>query len=144
MKDLFDWIGGTSTGGLLALALAMGRDLQHCLGLYFRLKDDVFIGQRPYSAVPLEATLVKEFGEDTTMADIKGAKIFVTGVLADRNPPDLHLFRNYLGGEDLIGGRGTGRFQNPPAYNSQLVWQAARATGAAPSYFPAYGRLVHM
>lgn len=30
----------------------------------------------------------------------------------------------------------------PPPPNEQLVWQAARATGAAPSYFRAFGRFL--
>lgn len=30
----------------------------------------------------------------------------------------------------------------PPAPSDQLIWQAARATGAAPSYFRAFGRFL--
>lgn len=51
-----------------------GKDLTHCQGLYFRIKDAVFVGQRPYSEKPLEEILVKEFGDSTRMADIKGVK----------------------------------------------------------------------
>ncbi len=37
----FDWIAGTSTGGMLALALASGKAPIECLYLYFKLKDKV-------------------------------------------------------------------------------------------------------
>ena len=40
-------------------------------GLYFRLKDSVFLGRRPYDEKPLEEILKKEFGEETVMSDIK-------------------------------------------------------------------------
>ncbi|KAK3863829.1 hypothetical protein Pcinc_030432 [Petrolisthes cinctipes] len=139
---LFDWIGGTSTGGILALALAMGKEVRYTQGLYFRMKDLVFIGNRPYSEKPLEDILRKELGENTVMSDIKGPKVVVTGVLADRSPADLHLFRNYTSGEELIMGQGDGAFKPTPKHDQQLVWQAARASGAAPSYFRAYTRFI--
>ncbi|KAG0711495.1 85/ calcium-independent phospholipase A2 [Chionoecetes opilio] len=68
---LFDWIAGTSTGGILALALAQGKSIRYMQGLYFRLKDLVFLGRRPYDEKPLEEILKKEFGEETVMSDIK-------------------------------------------------------------------------
>jgi calcium-independent phospholipase A2 len=34
--QLFDWIGGTSTGGILTLALALGKTTRDCQALYFR------------------------------------------------------------------------------------------------------------
>ncbi len=37
----FDWIAGTSTGGILALAIAMGKTPLECMALYFKLKDKV-------------------------------------------------------------------------------------------------------
>ena len=37
----FDWICGTSTGAILALALSSGKSVVECQALYFRLKDKV-------------------------------------------------------------------------------------------------------
>jgi patatin-like phospholipase/acyl hydrolase len=37
----FDWICGTSTGAILALALSSGKSVLECQALYFRLKDKV-------------------------------------------------------------------------------------------------------
>lgn len=53
----FDWIAGTSTGGILALGLASGKTMKECLCLYFRMKELTFMGSRPYSSEPLENIL---------------------------------------------------------------------------------------
>lgn len=140
--QLFDWIAGTSTGGILALALARGKSVRYTQTLYFRMKDLVFVGMRPYDEKPLEKILKEELGEDTVMADIKEPKIIVTGVLADRFPADLHLFRNYTSGEHLLQAHGGNAFTPTPPPEQQLVWRAARASGAAPSYFRSYGRFI--
>lgn len=42
-------------------------------------------------------------GEFTLMTDIEHPKIMVTGVMADRKPVDLHLFRNYTCASDILG-----------------------------------------
>lgn len=43
--------------------------------MYFRFKDQVFIGKRPYNADALEGFLKSEFG-NRTMADITGPKYY--------------------------------------------------------------------
>lgn len=43
-------------------------------GVYFRMKDEVFRGSRPYESGPLEEFLKREFGEHTKMTDIKKPK----------------------------------------------------------------------
>jgi calcium-independent phospholipase A2 len=69
-----------ATGGILTLALALGKTTRECQALYFRLKDQVFVGKRPYEVGPLEALLKKEFGEDTTMGKLPPTpRILVTG-----------------------------------------------------------------
>ncbi|XP_068230482.1 85/88 kDa calcium-independent phospholipase A2 [Palaemon carinicauda] len=140
--NLFDWIAGTSTGGILALALALGKSSRYTQGLYFRMKDLVFVGRRPYDEKPLEDILKLELGEDTMMSDIKGTNVIVTGVLADRFPADLHLFRNYISGESLLHAEGASVFTATKTPDQQRVWHAARASGAAPSYFRSYGRFI--
>ena len=65
----FDWIAGTSTGAILALALATGKSTLECQALYFRLKDKVFVDSKPYGTKPLEELLQAEFGL-TKMKDI--------------------------------------------------------------------------
>lgn len=71
LLDCFEWIAGTSTGAILALALADGKNLIDCLRLYLKLKDDVFDAPvRPYSAENIEKFLQEEFGSNRTMSDI--------------------------------------------------------------------------
>ncbi|KAJ9590050.1 hypothetical protein L9F63_016826, partial [Diploptera punctata] len=138
----FDWIAGTSTGGILTLGLAAGKTLKECLCLYFRMKEHAFVGNRPYNSEPLEGILKEALGTETVMADIKHPKIIITGVLADRKPVDLHMFRNYISPSRLLNVEQRGIFVAPPNPEDQLVWRAARATGAAPSYFRAFGRFL--
>ncbi|XP_063216662.1 85/88 kDa calcium-independent phospholipase A2 isoform X2 [Bacillus rossius redtenbacheri] len=146
--DCFDWVAGTSTGGILALGLACGKTLQQCLCIYFRMKDEAFVGMRPYHSVPLETMLKDELGADRCMADIKKPRLIITSVLADRKPAELHLFRNYRSPRRLLGEEPSprtldgGELESPPAPEQQLVWIAARATGAAPSYFRAFGKFL--
>jgi calcium-independent phospholipase A2 len=69
----YDWIAGTSTGGMLALALSSGRTVMDCQIMYMRLKDKVFVDSKPYSTKPMEDLLKKEFG-DLKLFDIKSPK----------------------------------------------------------------------
>jgi len=136
--DHFDWISGTSTGGILSLALASGKSVKQCKSLYFRFKDQVFVGKRPYDAESLEGFLRQEFG-DKTMADLTGPKVIVTAVVADTVPADLHLFRNYPSPQDMLNIPQAG---SPKKTQHQPLWQAARASGAAPTYFRAFEKFL--
>ncbi|KAM8841869.1 LOW QUALITY PROTEIN: 85/88 kDa calcium-independent phospholipase A2 [Synchiropus picturatus] len=147
-KELFDWVAGTSTGGILALAIVHGGgiylSMEYLRCLYFRMKEQVFRGSRPYESAPLEDFLKKEFGENTKMTDIQFPRVMVTSVLADRHPGELHIFRNY---------DPPSIHKNPPYTTTatfkpltvpqeQLVWRAARSSGAAPTYFRPMGRFL--
>jgi calcium-independent phospholipase A2 len=138
----FDWLAGTSTGGILALGLACGKSLHECLCLYFRLKQLVFQGSKPYPSDILENMLQETLGANTYMSDIKNPKILVTGLLADRKPVDLHIFRNYTSPSDMINLDQPCDYPPPPPPHEQLAWKAARASGAAPSYFRMFGRFL--
>ncbi|XP_046659863.1 85/88 kDa calcium-independent phospholipase A2 isoform X3 [Homalodisca vitripennis] len=139
----FDWVAGTSTGAILALALAAGKTLKDCLCLYFRMKENAFTGSKPYPSEPLENMLQQTLGSEAVMADIKHPKLMITGVLSDRKPVELHLFRNYLSPSELVDPtEPSGEYAAPPSMQEQLLWKAARASGAAPSYFRAFGRFI--
>uniref|UniRef100_A0A4W6GB63 phospholipase A2 n=1 Tax=Lates calcarifer TaxID=8187 RepID=A0A4W6GB63_LATCA len=169
-RELFDWVAGTSTGGILALAIIHGKSMEYLRCLYFRMKEQVFKGSRPYESAPLEDFLKKEFGENTKMTDVRYPRVMVTSVLADRHPGELHIFRNYnppsvhreppyattatfkpltipQGWEDedvLIVGytEDPCRKRRKVTDEEQLVWRAARSSGAAPTYFRPMGRFL--
>ncbi|KAI5765123.1 PLA2G6 [Gulo gulo luscus] len=143
-KDLFDWVAGTSTGGILALAILHSKSMAYMRGVYFRMKDEVFRGSRPYESGPLEEFLKREFGEHTKMTDVKKPKVMLTGTLSDRQPAELHLFRNYDAPECIREPRFSQNINlKPPTQPSeQLVWRAARSSGAAPTYFRPNGRFL--
>ncbi|XP_006865253.1 PREDICTED: 85/88 kDa calcium-independent phospholipase A2 isoform X1 [Chrysochloris asiatica] len=143
-KDLFDWVAGTSTGGILALAILHSKSMAYMRGVYFRMKDEVFRGSRPYESGPLEEFLKREFGEHTKMTDIKKPKVMLTGTLSDRQPAELHLFRNYDAPECVREPRFSQNANlKPPTHpTEQLVWRAARSSGAAPTYFRPNGRFL--
>lgn len=50
--------------------------------------------------------------------------------LIDRRPVDLHIFRNYVSPQALMG-----ETEKCPQDPNQFVWETAKVTGAAPSYF---------
>ncbi|XP_059487741.1 85/88 kDa calcium-independent phospholipase A2 [Neocloeon triangulifer] len=151
LTHVFDWIAGTSTGGILALGLSTGKTILECQSVYLRLKEQVFCGKRPYNSEPLEKMLQTALGEHTVMTEIKHPKITITGLLADRKPPEMHMFRNYDSAIDVLTGThhlpnrlpsNPKEYHTPPSPKSQKLWEAGRATGAAPSYFRAYGPFV--
>ncbi|KFU83589.1 85 kDa calcium-independent phospholipase A2 [Chaetura pelagica] len=143
-REIFDWIAGTSTGGILALAIVHGKSMDYMRCLYFRMKDMVFRGSRPYESEPLDEFLKKEFGENTKMTDVQKPKVMVTGTLCDRQPAELHLFRNYSVPETKTSTvyKTTASFKPLTQPEEQLVWRAARCSGAAPTYFRPIGRFL--
>ncbi|XP_046387917.1 85/88 kDa calcium-independent phospholipase A2-like [Ischnura elegans] len=149
IQHVFDWVSGTSTGGILALGLATGKSLLECMGMYFKLKDQAMTGSRPYPSEPLENILKETLGANTVMADIRHPRLTITSVLGDRKPAELFMFRNYDSPASVMG---TGesackKFKSSCPHLSeamtgpemQLLWKVARATGAAPSYFKQFG-----
>ncbi|XP_018322821.1 85/88 kDa calcium-independent phospholipase A2 [Agrilus planipennis] len=140
INNCFDWIAGTSTGGILALALSFGKSMRECLCLYFRMKEQTFIGMRPYASEALENILKECFGENTMITDIQHPKILITSVLANRKPVELHLFRNYESPSKILNIKSDDSpFELPPPPEETHVWHVGRATGAAPTYFRAFG-----
>lgn len=103
VHHMFDWVAGTSTGGILALALGVGKTMKQCMCLYLRMKEQAFVGSRPYPSDNLENLLKDNLGAHSVMTDIEYPKLMITGVMADRKPVDLHLFRNYTSASDILG-----------------------------------------
>lgn len=146
-RELFDWICGTSTGGILALSLSLGLKAVDCQSIYFRLKDKVFSGPRPYDSALMEEFLRSVFGDSTTLANLPShPKVVITSVLADQRPAKLHLFRNYEPAFDVMPKKCVKEKPLKKAASVTIeniltspidtpLWQVARSSGAAPTYF---------
>ncbi|CAI8037584.1 85/88 kDa calcium-independent phospholipase A2 [Geodia barretti] len=122
--DLFDWIVGTSTGGILALGMVYAdmtcRQLHQ---LYFEMKERVF--KNPWLGLichtqELEAILKERLGEDTKMTSLpKKPKVLVCAVNKATTHMQLTFFNNCFN----------------DAFSNYPVWKVGRYTAAAPLYF---------
>lgn len=135
----FDWIGGTSTGSIIAMLLSLGMRPQEIGETYYKFKDKILIGSKPYSSDKFEAFLKEFVGTNTKMSDLHTKykkKLIIAGTLVDRIPAQLHMFRSYESAAEICGIR-----DEPPGFDplpnnkEQLAWRACRASGAAPTYF---------
>lgn len=133
LADYFDLIGGTSTGAVIAAALAIGMSAEKVEQIYLEFGGEVFAqrseGLFPrvgllrgrYSAEPLRKKLFEYFGERTLdAADIRTGLCIVTK-RADTNstwPIINHPEGRYF-----------------PSNRSILLRRAIRASTAAPTYF---------
>ncbi|CEF62675.1 85/88 kDa calcium-independent phospholipase A2 [Strongyloides ratti] len=134
LMKYFDWISGTSTGGIIAIGLVEEMSLLSIQQLYLRFKDKIFVGDRPYDSEILKNIFINNFG-NKTMAEIKNdKKVFVTTVQGNVCPSKLCLFRNYMlpGFSDEVN-RNRGFFQ----LDKVPIWKALRCSTAAPTYFEA-------
>ncbi|KAK9731048.1 Ankyrin repeats (3 copies) [Popillia japonica] len=138
INHCFDWMTGTSTGAILALGLASGKTAKECLELYFRFKNRMFTGTRPYPSKPLEEVLQEILGDDTYLRDITYPKLIIPCCLANRQPIELYLYRNYESPNELLNN------ENPS--ENTLLWHVARATtratSAAPTYFRPFNNFI--
>uniref|UniRef100_A0A158PRP8 phospholipase A2 n=1 Tax=Brugia pahangi TaxID=6280 RepID=A0A158PRP8_BRUPA len=122
VMEHFQWLCGTSTGAVIALGLAKGYSLKHCQNLYLRIKDELFVGRRPYSDKMIESFFCEIFGEETG---------YCNGFMCTKKPPLLKLFRNYTLPVSKAENKALG-FDDP---RENLVWKCARYSSAAPTFF---------
>ncbi|KAK3395941.1 hypothetical protein B0T20DRAFT_49038 [Sordaria brevicollis] len=135
--DYFHIIGGTSTGGLVAIMLGKLRmNTEEALAKYHELGKVIFRARNKnvaitrFGAKALEEAvkaIVQESGHSEKMYDRRNdepgttGKTFVCGVRSKNIGPPQR-FRSYASKHDK-------------KYRDCKIWQAARATSAAPTYF---------
>ncbi|KAJ7280407.1 acyl transferase/acyl hydrolase/lysophospholipase [Mycena rebaudengoi] len=143
--EIFDLIGGTSAGGLIALMLGRkGMTVNECITQFKALSKQIFntnpIGTTRrfltttnfYSGDSLEKAVKETIGDRTLMHDDDETSlhcpVFVVAVPAEAvNNGPAASFRTYQSPDsDTI---------SPPS-RTTFVWEAGRATSAAPAYFP--------
>lgn len=139
LSDYFDLIGGTSTGSIIATALAIGKSVDEIYTLYMDLGGKIF-GQKndwwkpwethkflkaSYDYKALEDNLKKVFGNITLGGSEIKTGLCIVAKRADTNsiwPLINHPKGKYFDSKDG---------QNKNIY----LWQAVRASSAAPTYF---------
>jgi len=147
--DQFDMVAGTSTGGIIALSLAMGHSAAECRSFYEEFTHEIFKpdfmrGLSPWHAkysdtrkAELFRMLFKGKGMET-FADLK-KWVLLTSFRVDGRVPDDHESQTFF----PSGRWRPALFSNIPR-NAGLVepdldwplFDAAMATTAAPTYFP--------
>jgi predicted acylesterase/phospholipase RssA len=146
-QDAFHIIAGTSTGGIIASALAKPNplSLDQILSLYVDHGYDIFnkdqenrfhtIGGPRYQPDALVSQLQAELG-DTYLSDVKSTELLVPSYAIklpeldqDGNTAAPMFFRSWQARGILLTGKPANK------YDFKLA-QIARATSAAPTYFP--------
>ncbi|RAK85941.1 FabD/lysophospholipase-like protein [Aspergillus costaricaensis CBS 115574] len=142
--EVFDMIGGTSTGGLIAIMLGcLQMTVDECIDQYEKLGDQVFesglLGKtadffrnKTYYdgevlAQEIKKIIKKKLGnDDIKMRDVQSScRVFVLAVRKDAANNRAPVFlRSYDNKNDLT------------LVPKIKLWEAARATSAAPAYFP--------
>ena len=138
LPHYFNFFSGTSSGSYgILLFTYRNTSLYACWGLIFRSLTD-FLGKPVSEREQAITTFLKDiYGEDTAISDKSSPKVMITTTLADRNPPELLLIRNYPAPCDSL-------VSNLPLHRTDWkVWEAARASSAAPVFFhPFEGRYI--
>ena len=137
--DYFDLIGGTSTGSIIAAGLAIGKTVDEIAELYMKLGGEIFGEKKKwfnplqtwqflkarYDYQALEDNLKAIFGDITLESDKIRTGLCIVAKRADTNStwplinhPKGKFFNTQLGEN-----------KNIP------LWQAVRASSAAPTYF---------
>ncbi|RHZ57295.1 uncharacterized protein CDV56_103895 [Aspergillus thermomutatus] len=139
--EVFDMIGGTSTGGLIAIMLGrLKMDVDQCINVYIRLSQQAFTRKNYIPVTPrlsfrarfdskrLEQalkTVVVEQGldEDALLQDPDtSCRVFVCATRETTGSvTSFTSFHHFRGERDL--------------YKVLKIWEAGRATSAAPSFF---------
>lgn len=126
MCSYFDYIAGTSSGGMTACLLAYLKvDAYNARAILSRMTYVV-------SASPserkdrIDESLQDVFGKSRTMAELEPPqRVIVTASLAHVTPFELHLMTNYGKARDGHAGP-----------EERKVWEACHISGAAPVYSP--------
>ncbi len=139
LSDHFDLIGGTSTGSIIAAALATGKTVDEIKDLYMDLGGKIFGKKRnwwnpletwrflkaEYDYIALEESLKSAFGTVLLGSDQIKTGLCIVAKRADTN--SVWPLINHPQGK--FYDTKLGKNKNIP------LWQAVRASSAAPTYF---------
>lgn len=133
--DYFDYIGGTSTGAIIAAGLARGKSVDELISFYRSAGPDMFDARKLwlrwksfYTADPLVKQLKDVFGADTTLEPqhLQTLLLIVTRNATTDSPWP-------------ISSNPDAKYNDTARADCNLfvkLWQLVRASTAAPVYFP--------
>lgn len=138
----FDLVAGTSTGGIMACGMAKGLKPDVILDLYVKHGTEVFdhnpvggLFNAKYDAGKLRDKLKEVLGAGTKLSDIQAPELLVPAYCVKLPKP------TDTDGDGVEEGACTWFFKSWKARADTTqdfpLWQVARATSAAPMYFPA-------
>jgi hypothetical protein len=135
LADYFDYIGGTSTGGIIAAGLSVGKPVGDLLDFYEQCGADMFMKanllhrlQYKYENEPLANKIKSVFGTNTTLGspDLRTLLLLVMRNATTDSP--WPISNNPYAKYNKIG---------CDYCNLDMpLWQLVRASTAAPTYFP--------
>ena len=135
LADYFDYVAGTSTGGIIAAAIAMGMSVEDILAFYVnngaKMFDKASIFRRlqtKFESEPLALQLQGVFGKATTLGapEIESLLLLIMRNATTDSP--WPISNNPFAKYNEVG---------RPGWNLQFpLWQLVRASTAAPTYFP--------
>ena len=145
--DYFDLIAGTSTGGIIAIALAYKKTPQEVVDLYLRHGDKIFptrtapvrllLGVKqllfsPYSQQRLQDVIESVIGKEK-FRDAKKRLVIPAYNATDRN---VHVFKHMLP-QDAVTITASGyQWRHYERFDNIKASELAVATAAAPTFFP--------
>jgi patatin-like phospholipase/acyl hydrolase len=132
LGDWFDYVGGTSTGAIIAGGVAMGLPVSRIQQLYRENMRSIFtraglldLVRARYDEAGIEAVLRREFGEERTLGSPDLRCLLLLG-----------LRNTSTGSPWPISSNPAGRYNQGPGSNLELpLWQLVRASSAAPTFF---------
>jgi calcium-independent phospholipase A2 len=121
----FNWFAGTSIGSFLALCMSHNNASPNTLmTAIVNNRDQIVKGKRIYSSDALEFYAKRLANGEREIRSVSEPKVLITTVRADRDPPRLEFITNYR--EESLDER------------NWKVWEAIRASSAAPTFFHSF------
>ena len=132
LGDWFDYVGGTSTGAIIAGGVAIGLPVSRIQQLYRENMRSIFtragifdLVRARYDEAGIETVLRREFGEERTLGSADLRCLLLLG-----------LRNTSTGSPWPVSSNPTGRYNQGTGSNLELpLWQLVRASSAAPTFF---------